>query len=593
MQKISDFTLDIIESNLIASAEETFSAFGRASKSPVIYEVLDYAAGLTDANGLLVAQANGVPGFLGTLDLAVQDCIKKFGKDGFSPGDICIVNVPYTSGTHLNDVNLIMPVFVKGRLVAFSAIKGHWSEVGGMHFGSWTSDSTEIYQEGLIFPPIKLFEKGKVVQAMVDMIRANVRTPEMTLGDMEAHAASLRVGAKRIEDICRKFGVNTVLEAMDRIQKKGEKLTALRLKELPHGTFEVEDTVDDDGITDTPIPVKAKVTISDKEFVIDLRGSGKEAKGSINCPWCATVSAGRAIFKAVTDIHGPVSDGSFRALKILADPGTLFNPLPPAPTSTYWESMAFITDLVWHALAPLIPDRLPAGHFLSVCGTIVGGVDDRTNQPFAIVEPQPGGWGGGLGKDGESGMVCSGDGETYIMSNEVIEVRYPIVVEQYALNIGDGAGKGKYRGGFGIVKDYRIDNSNASFTSSMGRSLYPCWGIEGGGKGTPNYFVIEKGNQAPRRLRKVAAESMRDHDLISLKTGGGGGYGDPMERDPGRVLDDVADGYITVEQARNDYGVVIDQARMAVDPEATRQARKGPMRESNLHPQSVTAAGNP
>jgi N-methylhydantoinase B len=580
LQKMTDFTLDIIESNLIASAEETFSAFGRASKSPVIYEVLDYAAGLTDADGLLVAQANGVPGFLGTLDLAVQDCIKKFGKDGFSPGDICIVNVPYSSGTHLNDVNLIMPVFVQGRLVAFSAIKGHWSEVGGMHFGSWTSDSTEIYQEGLIFPPIKLFEKGKVVQAMVDMIRANVRTPEMTLGDMEAHAASLRVGAKRIEDICKKYGVNTVLGAMDRIQEKGEKLTRLRLKELPHGTFEVEDTVDDDGITDTPIPVKARVTISDTSFVIDLRGSGKQAKGSINCPWCATVSAARAIFKSVTDIHSPVSEGNFRALKILADPGTLFNPLPPAPTSTYWESMAFITDLVWHALAPLLPDKLPAGHFLSVCGTIVGGMDDRTKQAFAIVEPQPGGWGGGIGKDGESGLVCSGDGETYIMSNEVIEVRYPIIVEQYSLNIGDGTGKGKFRGGFGVVKDYRINNSNASFTSSMGRSLYPCWGINGGGHGTSNYFIIEKANQAPRRLRKVAAEPMQKNDLIRLKTGGGGGFGNPMEREPDRVLDDVIDGYITAEQAKIDYGVVIDETRATVDIEGTKGLREKPPRTS-------------
>ena len=574
MPKISDFTLDIIESSLIASAEETFSAFGRASKSPVIYEVLDYAAGLTDADGLLVAQANGVPGFLGTLDLAVQDCIMKFGKGGSSPGDICIVNVPYSSGTHLNDVNLIMPVFAQGKLVAFSAIKGHWSEVGGMHFGSWTPDSTEIYQEGLIFPPIKLFEKGKVNQAMVDMIRANVRTPEMTLGDMEAHAASLRVGGKRIEDICKKYGVNTVLEAMDRIQEKGEKLTKLRLKELPHGTFEVADTIDDDGITDTPIPIKAKVTISDTSFVIDLRGSGPMAKGSINCPWCATVSAGRAIFKSVTDIHGPVSDGNFRALKILADPGTIFNPLPPAPTSTYWEAMAFITDLVWHALAPLVPEKLSAGHFLSVCGTILGGMDDKTKQAFAIVEPQPGGWGGALGKDGESGLVCSGDGETYIMSNEVIEVRYPIVVEQYALNIDGGAGKGKFRGGFGIIKDYRVDNSNASFTSSMGRSLYPCWGINGGGKGTPNFFLIEKGGQPTRRLRKVAAEAMKAKDLISLRTGGGGGFGDPMQRDPEKVLSDVVDGYITAEQAKDDYGVSVSGNPLKIDREATEALRK-------------------
>jgi N-methylhydantoinase B len=561
MAKISDFTLDIIENSLIASAEESFAAFGRASKSPVIYEVLDYAAGLMDAEGKLVAQANGVPGFLGTLDLATQDCIKKFGTDDLAPGDICMVNIPYTSGTHLNDVTLVMPVFVKGTLIAFSTIKGHWSEVGGMHFGSWTSDSTEIYQEGLIFTPIKLFERGKIVPQVVDIIRANVRTPAMTLGDMEAHAASLRVGAKRIEELCAKYGVNTVLDAIKRIQAKGEKLTRLRLKELPHGVFTAEDTVDDDGITNNPVHVEVKVTISNDSFIVDLTGSGKQVTGSINCPWCGTVSAARAIFKCVTDPHGPASEGNFRLLKVIAEPGSIFNPLPPKPTSTYWESMAFITDLTWKALAPHMPERLPAGHFLSVCGTIVGGVDDRTKEPFAIVEPQPGGWGGASMKDGESGLVCSGDGETYIMSNEVIEVRYPIVVEQYALNIEDGCGRGKFRGGFGVIKDYRINNSSASFTSSMGRSLYPCWGTEGGTKGTPNYFILFEKGRDPKRLRKVAAESMQKGDMVRLKTGGGGGYGDPRERDPERVLSDVVEGYISSEQARTDYGVIVNLAK--------------------------------
>jgi N-methylhydantoinase B len=556
----------------VAAAEECFIVFGRTSKSPVIYEVLDYAAGLMDTSGRLIAQANGVPGFLGTLDLATQDCLKKFGEDGFDPGDICIVNIPYTSGTHLNDVTLVIPVFVKKRLVAFSTIKGHWSEVGGMHFGSWTSDSTELYQEGLIFPPMKLFERGKAVPALVDMIRANVRTPTMTLGDMEAHSAALRVGGRRMEELCEKYGTDLVLKAVERIMSKGEAFTRLRLSELPHGTFHASDSVDDDGITDNPVKVDAKITISDKEFLIDLTGSGPQAKGSINSPWCATVSAARAILKAVTDPHGPANDGTFRPLKVVATPGTIFNPIPPAPTSTYWESMAFVTDLVWQALAPMVPDKLSAGHFLSVCATIVGGYDDKRKEPFAIVEPQAGGWGGAKGKDGESGLVCSGDGETYIMSNEVIEVRHPIIVEQYSLNLGDGCGKGEFRGGFGLVKDYRIDNSNATFTASFGRSLYPCWGMNGGGRGTPNYFIISKGGEDPKRLRKVAAESLRKGDLIRLKTGAGGGYGNPLERDPQRVLSDVVDGYLTAEQAMKDYSVIIDSG-MKLDLGETEKLR--------------------
>lgn len=572
MGRIDRFTLDIVESSLIAAAEESFVAFGRTSKSPVIYEVLDYAAGVTDGNGLLVAQANGVPGFLGTLDMATQDCIKAFGKEGLEPGDICVTNVPYTSGTHLNDVTLSMPIFVGRRLVAFSTIKGHWSELGGMHFGSWTSDSTEIYQEGMIFPPIKLFEKGKPVRAMVEMIRANVRTPVMTLGDMEAHAAALRVAARRIEELCRKNRVEVVLTAMERIMAKGERLMRLKLKGLPHGVFEAEDTVDDDGITDRPVPVKVKVTIDDDAFVVDLTGSGRQASGSINSPWCATVSSARTILKAVADPHGPANDGSFRPLSVVAPAGTIFNPLPPAPTSTYWESMAFVTDLVWKALAPLIPDRLSAGHFLSVCATIVGGVDDKTKEPFAIVEPQAGGWGAALGKDGESGLVCSGDGETYIMSNEVIEVRHPILVEQYSLNTEDGSGRGEYTGGFGLVKDYRINNSNATFTASFGRSLYPCWGMNGGSAGTPNYFIVYRNGQEPRRARKIAAVPLGKGDLIRLKTGGGGGFGDPMKRDLARVGSDVANGYVSRGRAREDFGVVLTEG-LEVDQEATRRLR--------------------
>jgi N-methylhydantoinase B len=588
--KVDNFTLDIVESGLIAAAEESFVAFGRTSKNPVIYEVLDYASGVMDADGLLVAQANGVPGFLGTLDMATQDCIRAFGKDGLEPGDICITNVPYTSGTHLNDVTLAMPVFVGRRLVAFSTIKGHWSELGGMHFGSWTSDSTEIYQEGMIFPPIKLFERGKPVRAMVEMIKANVRTPVMTLGDMEAHAAALRVAARRIEELCRKYGTEVVLTAIKRIMEKGERLMKLKLKELPHGVFEAEDTVDDDGITDRPVPVRAKVTIDDDSFLVDLTGSGKQASGSINSPWCATVSSARTILKAVADPHGPANDGSFRPLRVVAPAGTIFNPVPPAPTSTYWESMAFITDLVWKALAPLISERLSAGHFLSVCATIVGGVDDRTKEPFAIVEPQAGGWGAALGKDGESGLVCSGDGETYIMSNEVIEVRHPILVEQYSLNTEDGVGKGEYRGGFGLVKDYRINNSNATFTASFGRSLYPCWGMKGGSKGTPNYFIVYRSGSEPKKTRKVAAVPLGKGDLIRLRTGGGGGFGDPLRRDPGHVLDDVVNGYISLQRAREDYGVVIGDD-MRVDEVATRELRSAASGASVGRPPQLVTEG--
>jgi N-methylhydantoinase B len=236
--------------------------------------------------------------------------------------------------------------------------------------------------------------------------------------------------------------------------------------------------------------------------------------------------------------------------------------------------MMFVTDIVWQALAPHMPDKLPAGHFLSVCATIVGGVDDKTKQPFAVVEPQAGGWGGGVNKDGESGLVCGGDGETFIMSNEVLEVRQPIRVEQYSLNVEDGCGHGMFRGGFGLVKDYRINNSEASFTASFGRSVYPAWGMEGGMKGTPNYFVLMRSGKEPQRMRKVAAASMKKGELIRLKTGGGGGYGDPLDRDVKRVAWDVRNEYISRQDAEKIYGFVFEQGSLEPDIAATSNLRK-------------------
>lgn len=555
MSEIDPFTFEIVKNSLIAIAEEEFIVFGRTSKSPVIYEVLDYAVAITNHRGELVAQANGVPGFLGVLDLAVKDCIKKYGLDGFTDGDIVITNVPYTHGTHLNDVTLISPVFYDGQLIGFSVNKGHWSEVGGMRFGSWTTDSTEVYQEGLMFPLLKLFIGGEPNRDLFDMIRANVRTPDMTLGDMEAQAAALRLGGRRIAQLCAKYGVTTITKTMETIIKEGEEKARQGLRQLPHGVFEAEDYIDDDGISENPVYVKARVTITDKDFTVDYSGSSPQAKGPINSPFSMTVAAAKVMFKAVTDPQYPANEGFFRPVKVIAPEGTVFHPKPPAPVATFWEAGSFAAELIWKALAPHVPDKLTAGHFLSVCATIVGGVDDRTEEPFAIVEPQPGGWGAGFNKDGENGMVCSLDGETYIMSNEVIEVRHPIRVEQYSLNLRDKPGAGKFRGGHGVIKDYRIVNSHAIFTASFGRSKFPPWGMSGGGNGTPNYFIVYRKGKKPLKTRKIAALRLEKGDLVRLVTGGGGGYGNPKERDPSLVLEDIRNGYITAKEAASVYGV--------------------------------------
>ncbi len=549
------FTLEIIKDALIAVGDEMFYALQRTAKSTIIYEVLDYATGLLDARGQLITQGNGVAGFLGTLTFAARNVLEKFGEQGLQPGDIIILNDPYAGGgTHLSDVSLVMPVFYEGQLVAFSANKAHWTEVGGKDPGSWTTDSTEVFQEGLQFPGVKIFEAGVLNQAVVDIIAANVRTPDMSLGDLFAGVAGLRVGERRLEEIFRKYGRQTVLHAMDELLDYGERMARLELQKLPKGTYETIDYIDDDGIGNGPFEVRVKVTITDDEFICDFTGSTEQVPGPVNCGATGLHSAVRAAWKAVTDPAIPANEGVFRPLTIICPPRTIFTAEKPAPVSTYWETMMYAADLVWKALAPIVPHRLTVGHFLSVCGTVVYGLHPDDGSLYLLVEPQAGGWGAGIDKDGENGLVCLGDGETYVIPVEGCETRYGVLVDQYALDIVDG-GAGEYRGGRGLVRDYRITSEWAGVTATFGRHKFLPWGMNGGQDGSRNYveFIHEDGRR--EIMGKCARYMLKKGEVVRLHTGTGGGYGPPRNRPREKVVQDLRDGYITPEQAARDYGV--------------------------------------
>lgn len=570
---IDPFTVEVIKRAIISAAEQMFAMLGRTAKSSVIYEVLDYGCAITDAKGRMVAQANGVPPFIGVLTDAVQDVLHKFGLDGLSEGDVIILNDPYMGGaTHPNDAVLVMPVFYGGQPIMFAANKAHWNDVGGKDPGSWSPSATEVYQEGILLPAVKLYEGGKESAAIVDILARNSRIPEMTLGDMRAQAASLHVAARRIVQVCDKYGVHDVLEAIEVYLEQGRREALAQLKALPKGEFAAEEYIDDDGLGGEPVLIKVKVTITDEEFVIDYTGSGKTCNGPINTPLSALMSTAKLAYKAIVSPHGIANDGLFSPLRVIVPEDTVFNPKPPAPVSTYWESASYAGDIVWKALADVIPERVPAGHFLSVCGTIVSGIDDATGEWFFSVEPNAGGWGAGRGKDGESGLVCSGDGETYVLSVEVAETRYPLIVDQYALNIANG-GHGQWRGGFGLVKDYRITNARAYITASFGRNRFPPWGLAGGMCGTPNEVELRLANGSVERRGRFSNRELMRGDVVRFITGTGGGYGDPRRRDPEAVLADVLDGYLSAETARDVYGVAITGDPPRVDRAGTQQLR--------------------
>ena len=572
--EIDLFTVEIVKDSLVAIGDEMFIALQRTSKSTIIYEVLDFASGLTDATGQLITQGNGVTGFLGTLTFAVRSTLEKFGSENLHPGDVVITNDPYGGGgTHLSDVSLIVPIFYEGKLVAFAASKAHWTEVGGKDPGSWTTDATEVFQEGLQFPCVKLYEEGRPVQSLIDLIAANVRLPDMSLGDMYAQAASLRLGERRFQELCDKYGLDVVLSSIEALLDYGERMTRLELSKLPKGTYEAEDWIDDDGIGNGPFPVRVKITITDDEFICDFTGTHPQVPGPVNCTTTGLHSGVRTMLKAITSPSIPVNEGCFRPLKVICPAGTIFTAQRPAAVSTYWETMNYVTDLVWKALAPIVPDRLTAGHFLSVCGVVVAGRHPDTGELFLLVEPQAGGWGAGVAKDGESGLMCVGDGETYVIPIEVAETRYGIIVDRYELDV-TGAGAGRYRGGRGCIRDYRAAVDEITLTATFGRHKFVPWGAAGGHPGSRNEVRIFHADGREVVIGKCARYPLKRGEVARLVTGTGGGWGSPLERPVEAVIEDVRDGYVSLEQAKQDYGVELDPLTLEV-------LRLAPERRSN------------
>lgn len=557
---VNPFTIEVIKDSLLSIGDEMFLALARTSMSPIIYEVLDYACGLTNAKGQLISQGNGVTSFIGMLSPMVQHVVKQY-DDGKSlkEGDIIIINDPYVGGgSHLSDVGLVMPIFYKGELVAFSANKGHWTEVGGKDPGSFTSDSTEIYQEGLQLPGVKLFDGGEVNQAVVDIIRTNVRLPELSLGDMWAQVAALKTGAKRFIDLCDKHSKGHVITAIDNLLKQGEQIAKKELAVLPKGEFFAEDFIEGDSSKGGPYPIKVKITITNDEFICDFRGSHPQVTNPVNCSYFGLLASVRVMYLAIMrPAQKNINEGIFGPLKILTDPASIISAERPAPVSMNFEGRLGGADLIWRALAPSLPDRLTAGHLLSVCSVVLTGNHPDTNSPFLIVEPSVGGWGAGEGQDGQRGQFCMGDGETYNIPIEVAETRYGVLVDEYSLRC-DGAGAGEYIGGSGVVRSYRALSDDQKLSVIFGRHQFSPWGMNGGDEGSSSYVnIISADGKVVGPLGVTARYPLNKGDVAQLVTASGGGIGNPLKRPAEKVANDVKNGYISLQQANEKFGVVL------------------------------------
>ncbi|MEX0628190.1 MAG: hydantoinase B/oxoprolinase family protein, partial [Cucumibacter sp.] len=395
-------TLEIIQNSLQATADEMFAAMRKTAMSSIIYEVLDMGTGITDAGGRLASSGAGIPAFIGVLDKATKVIVKKFDKPGdIEPGDVFATNDPYYGGvTHLNDIIVAMPVFAGGRIIAWTANIAHNSDVGGMAPGSLTGEATEIFQEGLRLPAIKIISKGEPISSVMDIIKVNSRMPDVLEGDVWAAIASVRIGARRLVDLAEKYGIGTFESAVSSFMDFGEEVSLKALADLPKGTFELSEEQDDGRI------FNVKITISDTEFLVDLRSNPDQSNSPVNTSRDGVIVAAQMIFKSLTDAYSPANEGSFRPIRLLTRPGSVFEVKEPAPIGFYYEIELRVYDLMWRCLAKHMPDRLAAGHFASVCGTFIGGIHPDTGRQYTIIEPQLGGWGANRGRDGNSAIFC-------------------------------------------------------------------------------------------------------------------------------------------------------------------------------------------
>ncbi|TXE20327.1 hydantoinase B/oxoprolinase family protein [Psychroserpens burtonensis] len=550
------FTLEIIQDALVAAGDEMFKTLERTSMSPIIYESLDYAVGITDTKGELLAQGNGVTAFLAALDAVVKSTLEKFkGENTLKEGDIVIANTPYSGGgTHLSDVSIIYPVFYKKELIAFTVNKAHWTELGGTFPGSVSTVATEIYQEGLHFPFIKVKLEGVFNHAILDLIKANVRLPESTLGDLHAGIAAAEVGAKRVVSIIEKYGLETYKKATEDFLNYGERMAIEALKTIPNGVYEGESAIEDNGFGEGPFPIKAKITVTDTEFIADFNGSHPQVKGATNLSFSGLVTGCRSLFKAITTPQMDANGGSFRPMKVLCEPGTIVSAEAPSAVSVYYEVLITSIDLIWKILAPLIPDKLPAGHLRSVCATFISGIHQDTKQFYIQAEPLAGGWGASATHDGNRGQLSCGSGESYNIPIEIREMRYGIQVEQYAFH-NEGGGYGEFQGGNGQYLDYKIVSNGAHVTAAFLGEKTKTWGMNGGYDGSYNYFKIIRKNGEETRHNLGTNIALEKGDIVRCVTATGGGYGKPADRPKDYVALDVKNGYISKSEAKEFYNV--------------------------------------
>lgn len=569
-QGIDAVTFEVLQNALDSIVDEMALTVMRTAYSGVVKDALDYSTALCDRNGDMIAQGLTIVAHLGSFPNAVQSVRARY-VDRMFPGDVFILNDPYGSGgRHLPDVFIIKPVFVNEKLEAFSCVIAHHTDVGGIVPGSNSIFSTEIFQEGLTIPALKLYERGVVNEAILAIIEKNVRVPVKVLGDLRAEITAAIVGERAYLGLAKKYGAVPIRDFSDQLLNLTEQLARDEIRGIQNGTYRCTCHIDGDSALPEPVTIQVAVTIQDDHMVVDFEGSSPQVKAGINLPLAVTASSARGAIRTVLGPSIPNSAGFFRAIDVRAPAGSIVNSLSPAPCGAGGITDFRVTDVVLGALALAAPERVPADGEGGNTNFSIGGYNSRF-EPFVYVDVFAGARGGGPWGDGLEG-VPHPNSNTANTPIEMIEVELPIRVEEYAI-VPDTGGPGKHRGGLAQTRQIRLLADDAVLQLRSDKRRFPPFGLQGGKQGTPSANILNPG-KGEEHLPPLASVRMKRGDVLKHVMAGGGGWGEPLERDPELVRLDVWNEKLSVEYAEREYGVVVDPIRFVVDVDATTRVRK-------------------
>ena len=567
-------TLEVIREGLISIVREMRITMTRIAYSSVLHEARDFSCALFDKEGQTIAQSEDLPGHVIPLPWIVRTVISQY-KNKIHPGDVFITNDPYIGGTHLPDVTLVFPIFIEDEMVLFPSMRAHWADVGGMTPGSISGRATEIYQEGIRIPPIKLYERGEPNSYVLDLLFANMRLPEQRKGDLRGMVGTCMTAERRIHEVVQKYGKDEIKKYMGGILDRSEERMRRAIREIPNGEYYYEDYLDFSGSTPDPVIIRLKLTVQDESLHSDFNGTSGWVRGPVNASLAVTTSGVFIVIKSMVDPAGAVNSGTFRPISVFAPEGTILNAVPPAPTGAFSEIRRRVSSVMLGALTQAIP-QFTAGDVKGTANhTYIGGVDPRNDKNYVYYEYPHGGVGGFKGGDGSSALACYNSGDcSSIQPVESLENEYPFIIDRCELR-KDSCGDGQWRGGFGMRRDVRLPFSNGYLSVVSDRNVIPPFGVLKGYSGYPNRFVVKRGNEIvePSPLPgKVTNFEMNQNDILLELSNGGGGYGDPLDRDPQLVRRDVLDELISIGRAETSYGVILKEGE--VDEKKTQTKRE-------------------